>query len=321
MNRGQKKGHDKPESAASGENTDGNAGRCLTLLAEGAAMNMPEFDAETYKEFRASVSKLAFNLPDRLPEDDKLAIVQEIIHEFERYRRTLDDEFQERRVGWRDLMSMVLRYLFGLMNIDPNSAEAAPLVKRAGSLLTGAETQTFRILLTDFLRVGATNNPRARISPPEAADGTAANHNAAGLRGKDSAVEHMGKIIDKGLQGYVVFFRLGCMNLIGERFGEEAVQDSLMTVAAFLTSQLRSDDAIFHWSDSSLVAILQSPASQQVMTSAVQRIINSNRDITIRTGDHAVMVRVPLTFEMTPVNWLRAGDDLYKLLPQEAKAW
>ena len=61
--------------------------RTLTLLVEGTALNMPEIDPEDYKAFRGSVGRLALQLPDRLPEDDQLALIRTILHEFENYRK------------------------------------------------------------------------------------------------------------------------------------------------------------------------------------------------------------------------------------------
>jgi len=50
-----------------------NPERVLTLVVDGTALGVPEVDGEEYKEFRANVAKLALRLPDRLPEEEKLA--------------------------------------------------------------------------------------------------------------------------------------------------------------------------------------------------------------------------------------------------------
>ena len=48
-------------------------------MVEGTARGVPEVDGETYKEFRATVAKLALQLPDRLPEEEKLAQVRAVL--------------------------------------------------------------------------------------------------------------------------------------------------------------------------------------------------------------------------------------------------
>jgi len=125
----------------------------------------------------------------------------------------------------------------------------------------------------------------------------------------------------QGGQGFVVFFRLGFLEVIGERFGMEAVQDSVMAVSAFLTSSLRSDDAIYHWSDSSLLAVVHSQANEQTLTAAMRRIVDNNRDITIQIGERNIMLRIPMEFEVTPIQNLRAADDLFKLSQARASKW
>ncbi len=296
------------------------SGRFLTLLTEGVASNMPDIGGESYREFRENMNRLALRIPDWLPDDDKLQLVQEIIREFERYRKAVDDEFRERRNGWRALTTMLVRYVLGLLNIDPSNAEAAPLLQRIGSLLNGAETQAYRILLADFLRLNGKADPSESTSTLREANRAVSNDNAAGLRGGGVAVEQIKEIMDKDSVGYVVIFRLGCMGVIEERFGHEAVEDSLMAVAAFLTHALRSDDTIYHWSDTSLLAILKSSASHKAILAAIQRIIDSNRDITIQVDNHTVMVRVPLDFEVFPISVLQTPNDLYKLLPEHSSA-
>lgn len=312
-------GFRKPRSEEKAASPTESSGRFLTLLAEGLAVNMPDIGNDSYREFRSNLSRLALQIPDRLPDEDKLKIIQGIIHEIERYRKAVDDEFRERRSGWRALATMMLRYILGLLNIDPVSTEAASLLQRTASLLHGAETQAFRILLTDFLRLNDQSNSSGTNSSLRDASRSVSNDNATGLRGGGVAVKHLKDIIAKDIQGFIVIFRLGCMDVIEERFGVNAIQDSLMAVAAFLTHSLRNEDTVYHWSDNALLAILPSTASQKAMLAAVQRIVDSNRDITIQVDNHTVMVRIPLDFEVFPINLLRSPDDLYKLLPQSSQ--
>ena len=301
------------QPAASGEPVVPDAERCLTLLVEGMALNVPEIDAASYKEFRENVDRLALKLPDRLPDDDKLALIRDILHEFERYRNCAEVALRERLSGWRTLVAKLLVELLGRLGIDSASVDAVPLVQRVASLLTGEEIHAFLILLSDFLRVSSVDGQAANASSLKVSDHTIVNDNASGLRGGGSGVEHVRKIMERHGRGFVVLFRLSFLNVIGERFGMEAVQDSLMAVSAFLTSSLRNDDAIYHWSDSSLLAVLQSPTTEQILTAAMRRIVDNNRDITIQIGGRSVMLRIPLEFEITPIDSLRTADDLRKL--------
>ena len=93
-----------------------------------------------------------------------------------------------------------------------------------------------------------------------------------------------------GGDGFIVLFRLSCLDVISQRFGPEAVEDCLMAVSAFLTAGLHSDDSIYHWSDSALLAILQGRSSEYMVSAELDRIIAQNRESSINVAgasDHA----------------------------------
>jgi len=310
----------KPAAPEQGESATPSVERCLTPLAEGAAANMLAIDPAAYTEFRGKVSQLALQMRVSLPDADKLALVRSVLHEFEEHRKLSEEALRDRLAAWRTLASKLLADLLARSGIDPVSADAAPLARRIASLLTAEEIHGFLIQLSDYLRVGG-NGKRSRAAQLALADRTTENDNAAGLRGGGVAVEHVKRIMERGGAGFVVLFQLNCLAMIGERFGMEAVQDSLMAVSAFLTSSLRSDDAIYHWSGSSLLAVLQTPASMPILAAAMRRIVDNNRDITIQIGGRSVMLRVPLEFEITPIGSLRNAEDLHKLTAPSAKKW
>jgi len=287
--------------------------RCLTHLAEGAALNMPVIDDLVYHTFREAIATMARQLPDRLSDSDALPVIKSILKEFENYRKGVDASLRERQAGWRTLSANLLRELLGTLGIDSASASAAPLLSQIALLTTGEQIQAFRVQLEDYLRPGGGQGRIERGSAFKAADRSEANDNAAGLRGGGAAQQCLSAILDRGTAGFVVLFRLSCLDVIGERFGIEAIHDSLMAIAAYLTQALRTDDAVFHWSDSSLLAILETPATEQILSAAMQRIANSNRDITISIGGRNVMLRIPLTFELTPISRFHSAEDLLKL--------
>lgn len=286
--------------------------RYLMLLVEGAAINVPEVDEPSYRAFRESVTSLARQMPDRLSETDMLPIIKSIVHEFELYRHGADGALRERQMAWRTLTNRLMRELLAAFSIDAGSATAAPLMQKVSGLSTSEHILGFRAELDAFLHPdGRDLVPRsARL---KTADRSKANDNASGLRGGGAAEDHLREILSRGGLGFVVLFRLSCLDMIGDRFGMDAMHDSMMAIAAFLTQSLRGKDAVYHWSESSLLAILECEATEQMLTSAMQRIVNSNRDITIQIENRNVMLRVPLTFEMTPFTRFTSGEDLLKL--------
>ena len=309
-------------SEAKGESAPQVSDRCLTLLVQGAAQNMPEIDEETYNAFRKKISEEAMQVPDRLPVEDKLALIQSIVREFESYRTGAEGALKDRQSGWRALVSMQLKELLERVGVDAGSSEAAPLVAKVAGLETGEQIQAYRERLLNFLHPsGAEQGIPVGASKLKAADRTTENDNAAGLRGGGAAVEHVKRIMERGGNGFIALFRLGCLEIISQRFGAEAVQDCLMAVSAFLTHNLRSGDAIFHWSDSSLLVILEGRPNEQILTAELQRIIAQNREITVTIEGRNVMLRIPLDFVLTPIGFLRNAEDLYKLTPKPATQW
>jgi GGDEF domain-containing protein len=290
-----------------------NSERFLTLVVEGAALGVPEVDGEAYKEFRESVAKSALRLPDHIPDEEKLAQIRAVLHEFENYRDRSDGELRNRTTEWRALVSLLFTELLKSLGISPSAANAEQLLRKIACVASSVSIEDYRQKMESFLHPDGANSTPAEASQFQTADHTTANDNAAGLRGGGSAIEHVKRILQSGGKGFIVLFRLSCLNMINQRFGAEAVEDCLMAVAAFLTQSLHSDDAIYHWSDSSLLAILQGRANEQILTAELERIAMQNRETAVNIGGRSTMLRIPITFDPTPIERLQSAEDLYKI--------
>jgi GGDEF domain-containing protein len=309
-------------SSAKGESAPPAFDRCMNLLVQGAAQNMPEIDEEAYKVFRGKVNEEAMQVSDMLSVADKLAQIQNIVHEFEIYRKCAEGALKARQNAWRALVSMQLQELLERVGVDAGSPDAAPLVAKIAGLESGEDIQAYRQRLRDFLHpYGTEQGIPVGASLLEAADHTTENDKATGLRGGGAAVDHVKHIMEHGGNGFIALFRLGCLEIISQRFGIEVVQDCVMAVSASLTHNLHSDDAIFHWSDSSLLIVLEGRRNQQILAAELQRIVAQNSEITVTIEGHNVMLRVPLDFDLTPISYLRNAEDVYKLTPKPATQW
>jgi len=292
--------------------------RFLTLLADGAAAGVPEMDATAYKNFRTRVDVLSRQLPDRLPDDEKLAILRSILHEFETYRNDAESALREQLAAWRNTVGSLFGELLANLGVDKASPDAEPLVQPIKLLTTGKEIDEWREKLKSFLHPLDGQGPADKVGARlRAADCSTANDNAAGLRGGGSAVEQLRKIMADGGDGYVVLFRLSCLDIISQRFGPEAVEDCLMAVSAFLTAGLEGNDTIYHWSDCALLAILQGRLSELMVSAELDRIIARNRESSINVAGRAIMLRIPINYEVTPINRLRSADDLLRISANE----
>jgi GGDEF domain-containing protein len=296
--------------------------RGLALMVEGAAQCMPSVDPEKHRHFRTVVSEMATQVPERLPIDAKLAQVGTIISEFEDYRKSVSAVLRDRQIAWRTLSSALLRELLVKLGVELSSPSALPLIEKIGGLSTSEDIHKYRDRLNEFLHPdGVRETMPEDASPLKVEDRTTANTNAAGLRGGGSAVEQLKGIMERNSKAFVVLFGLGCLEVISERFGMEAVEDCLMAVSAFLTANLRREDVIYHWSDSTLLAILEGRANEQILTAELRRIAGQNREITIQIGGRKVMLRVPLDYVITPTARLHTPDDLYKLSVEHTAQW
>jgi GGDEF domain-containing protein len=290
-----------------------NPERVLTLVVDGTARGVPEVDSNAYKEFRANVAKLALQLPDRLPEEEKLAQVREVLREFENYRKLSEAELRNRTTEWRTLVSLLFRELLKSLGIDATAPNAAKLLQVVATTASSENIQDLHEKMDAFLHPAGADSAPAEASQFRKADHSTENLNASGLRGGGSAIEHVKRIMESGDRGFIVLFRLSCLNMISQRFGPEAVEDCLMAVSAFLTQSLHSDDAIYHWSDSSLLAVLQGRGNDQILTAELDRIAMQNRETSVNIGGRATMLRIPITFDITPIERLKSADDLYKI--------
>ena len=290
--------------------------RVLTLVVEGTVRGVPEVDVTAYKEFRANVAGLALQLSDRLPEDEKLAQVRLVLREFENYRSRSETELRNRSMEWRSAVGFLFRELLRSLGIDASAPNPSELLRELAGVITAQDTQELHGRLESFLHPAGAESAPAEASQFRAADHSTENCNASGLRGGGSAVEHVKRLLESGDKAFIVLFRLSCLNMINQRFGPEAVEDCLMAVSAFLTQSLNSDDAIYHWSDSSLLAILQGRANEQILIAELERIAMQNRETAVSLGGRATVLRVPISFVLTPIERLKSADDLYKIALQ-----
>ncbi|MGA2350484.1 MAG: hypothetical protein ABSF70_08645 [Terracidiphilus sp.] len=312
-------GWGKGQPAASAGAGADNIGTCLTALVEGVAESMPRIDAATYNSFRGTAARMALQIPDSMEDSERLKVVNAILHEFENYRIGVENALRERQKNWRSLVAKLARELLTALGVKEDAAIGLPLTEAIDQLTTAEQLKDYRELLNGFLELRSADKEANKISPLKVADTSTGNENAAGLMGGGAAVEQLRNVMARGATGFVAIFQLSCLEMVSRRFGPEAVEDCLMAVSAFLTASLHSDDAIFHWSDSSLVAILLGRGNEHLLEAELRRIASKNSDINVNIGGRFIMLRIPLTFELTPIESFKTADDLYKLSLQGAK--
>ena len=312
-------GWGKGQSAAVTEPAGDNIGTCMTALVEGVAEAMPRIDDKTYSEFRGTAARMGLQIPARMENAGRMTVVNAILHEFENYRIGVENALRERQKGWRSLTARLAREMLASLGVKADSPAAQPLIEGIDRLTTADQIKEYRGLLDGFLELRTAGEEAEKISPLKVADTSTSNENAAGLLGGGAAVAQLKKVMERGLTGFVVIFRLSCLEMVSRRFGPEAVEDCLMAVSAFLTSSLHSDDMIFHWSDSSLVAILLGRPNDHILTAELNRIAARNSDINVSIGGRSIMLRIPFSFDLNPIERFKSAEDLYKLSLEDNK--
>jgi len=120
-------------------------------------------------------------------------------------------------------------------------------------------------------------------------------------------------MIEHSRPGYIALFRLSCLDVVGERFGQEGIQDCLMAVSAFLIENLRGEDSVYHWSESSLLAVCDRKIHEDILFAELSRVLQRNRDFTIQIGDSTIMLRIPIDMELFPIDTFESAEDLQKI--------
>ena len=294
--------------------------RALGLLLEGAAINLPQIDAELHRRFRSGILRSSISLVQPQSGHDLLNIIASLVHEFETYRTDSEATLDARLKEWRLLTGLVIHQLATRDKIDERSESWAKIAVSLSSAVTADDIESLRTTLQKLFQASGEEQITKRTKEAEEQDRSTANDNAAGLRGGGAAIEHVGAMIAQSRPGYVGLFRLSCLDVVGERFGPEGIQDCLMAVSAFLIQNMRAEDSIYHWSESSLLAVCDRKIREDILAAELNRVLSRNREFTINIEDRAIMLRIPVTLDLFPITQFSSADDLQNLPTAKGRA-
>ena len=284
--------------------------RGLGLLIEGIAVNQQQYDPAAYRRFRSAILRDSIRLTQPQSEADILQSVGLIIHEFEAFRVESEATVEARQKEWRQTTGMLMNLLAAHSKIDHESAMWMKVATHLASASTSEEISALRSQLHQIFDAGNEGALLVHGEEDEEQDRSVANDNAAGLRGGGAAIEHVSRMINQRRPGFIGLFRLSCLDVVGERFGPEGMQDCLMTVSAFLAQNLRTDDTLYHWSESALLAVCDRKVRGDIVAAELNRILARNREFTISIGGRNIMLRIPIDLQLFPVEQLKSSDDL-----------
>jgi GGDEF domain-containing protein len=287
--------------------------RALNLFVEGAAAHQIRVDSVAQSQFRSATLRDCIRLTEPQSETDLLMIVGAVLKEFETYRELTERTIEARQTHWRQLASMLLHFIGPVCELDNESVLWLSAIHQLNAAKTQLDLETLRGNLHKYLTNGLREKEARAGKKVEVQDRSVANDNAAGLRGGGAAIEHLRTMIANARPGYVCLFRLSCLDVVGERFGDEGIQDCLMAVSAFLIEHLRIEDSVYHWSEASLLAICDRKIREEVLTAELNRILSRNRDFTIHIGERTIMLRIPILLEIYSIAEFETAEDLQNL--------
>lgn len=293
--------------------------RALGLLLEGTAINLPQIDSELHRRFRSGILRSSISLIEPQPEADLLNNVAAIVHELEIYRTDSEAALDARQKEWRQTVSVLMHLLADRDKVDQKAELWANFTKSLLSSTSADEIQSFRAKVQRLFQQSGEAIATERAEEDEEQDRSTANDNAAGLRGGGAAIEHVRSMLAASRPGYIGLFRLNCLDVVGERFGPEGIQDCLMTVSAFLIQNMRAEDSVYHWSESSLLAVCDRKIREDILAAELNRVLARNRDFTINIGDRAIMLRIPVDLQLFPITQFESVDDLQNLSKVRAR--
>ena len=285
--------------------------RGIGLLLDGVILQQVQADEGVYRRLRSAILRDSLTLAEPQPKDNMLAAIRSILSCFEAYRTETESLLDARRKAWQQLSLTLLHRLAEELRIDPDTGEWKSLCADLNAVTEAEQILDLRnrALQQVQKKVSASRHAREK----EERDRSTENDNAAGLRGGGAAIEHIEHMLEVQRPGFVVIFRLSCLDVIGKRFGSEGVQDCLMTVAAFLMENIRREDTIYYWSESSLLAVCDRKVREEMISAEFNRVLARNRDFTLQVGERAIMLRIPIEMQLYPVEQLKSVDDLLKL--------
>lgn len=287
--------------------------RALGLLLEGICINLPQIDPEAYRRFRNDILRDSMRITEPQREAGLLNITADLIREFESYRGTLETAMERREKEWRQLVLMLVNCIGLWLRTEQKAEPLSAVLHAVTEASTSDEIQALHQRLQLFISQGEDVQQKRLAKAAEEKDVSTGNDNVAGLRGGGAAVEHVRRMIAESKSGYISLFQLNCLDVVGERFGPEGIQDCVIAVASFLIESLRSEDVIYHWSESTLLSVCERKIREEILIAELNRVLARNRDFTIQIGDRTIMVRIPIEVKVFPLSSFTSAEDLQNL--------
>lgn len=284
----------------------------LVQLLDGVSRKQFDDRNTSYSDFYEKMSQLSMQLSLCSSVDEKFHALQETLYEIHRYQRSEGKESRSPELAWRTLAATALCALF-------TPVDAKRLSACDDRFLGETKLQELDEEIDDF---ESSMSLRPQLSGGNADCSEewkrpfSTDLNPTRLKDGAELLGRLEQLINNHKVGYIIVFRLSCLDIVGERFGWDAVVDSVGAVSDHLSESMKRYGEVFYWNDSTLLAVVETRAPEKALTRSILQLINGNRDIFVQVGNHLVLLRMPLVFHLLSIADLASTKQFCKVVNQ-----
>lgn len=270
------------------------------------------FDDRTssYAEFHEKMSGMAQRLSECSTLDEKFLALQQTLYEIHRYQESKAKDLRKPEFTWRALAATLLCALFTPHDAKRLSAGKDRLLGEAMLRDLNDGVDTFEGAMRSQPEQDVENRPWVDEWRPS----FEAELNPTSLRCGDAALSRVEELLQRGAKGFAIVFRLGCLDVVGERFGLEALEESVRAVTGYLSESIQRYGELFYWNESTFVTVVETRAPEKSFRTTIVQIVNNNRSAFVQVGDHLVLLQMPLEFEMFSILGMKSAKEFCERL-------
>ncbi len=286
------------------------------LLLEGIARHALAFDREEYREFHATLGKLAAALKSTQDPAGLVALAEAACEALANYNREAQRVHGAQTVELRCMIEMLGQTLVSLAQAGGQSVEALQAI---GKEIEGArqinDIRLLRVRLGDSLKTISDEARKQRERNAEmlrfAEDAAliASKHQedseidpVTGLPSPEKAEREISKRLGPGAdscaaESYAVIFLMERLEGINLRYGHATGDRLLKVFAQFLASKMAPNDEVFRWRGPTFVALLSRVGSADNVRAEVARFASGCQEWPIEVNGQTV--KIPLACKWT----------------------
>jgi GGDEF domain-containing protein len=298
--------------------------RVCTLLLQGIARAALAYDREEYREFRATLDKLASTLETTQDPDELVTVAEAANEAMESYNRGAQRVHAAQTVELRCMIEMLSQTLVALAQ---SGSESIRTLQSIRNQVEGArqldDIRLLRARLGDTLKSISEEARRQRernaemLRQAEEAAAVASGHNEApqpdynadrdgldtdgvsGLPSAEKAEREITTRVGEGSRHYAAVFVVERVESLNLHYGYAAGDQLLQAFAKNLRSELDSADQVYRWRGPTFLVLLERSCPVDAVRTEVARFASSGPEYAMELGGRRV--QLPLNCAWTVV--------------------